>query len=115
METKRCYVLFLLLVSLGAIDMKAKEAKYPPLSEYMMDRDAEIALAKSAAPQTISDRATIRILTASGYQTVREGDNGFVCMVMRGFTVAPTFTPVQMRAIVDDSTLRAPSVSTRRL
>ena len=108
METKRCYALFLLLVSLGATGMKAQEAKYPPLNEYMMARDAEIALAKSAAPQAISDRATIRILTASGYQTVHEGDNGFVCMVMRGFTVAPTFTPVRMRAMVDDSKLRAP-------
>src|SRR5260370_7738003 len=88
--------------------MRPQGAKSPPLSEYMMARDAEIALAKSAAPQAISDRATIRILTASGYQTVHEGDNGFVCMVMRGFTVAPTFTPVQMHAIVYDSKLRAP-------
>jgi hypothetical protein len=88
--------------------MNAQEPKYPPLSEYMMARDAEIALAKSAAPQSISDRATIRILTTSGYQTVHDGDNGFVCMVMRGFTVAPTFTSAQMRAIVYDSKLRAP-------
>ncbi len=43
------YVLFLLLVGLGATGMKAQEAKYPPPSEYMMARDAEIAL--SAAPQ----------------------------------------------------------------
>jgi hypothetical protein len=101
-------LLLLLLVGLCATGMKAQEAKYPPLSEYMMSRDAEIALAKSAAPQSISDRATIRVLTTSGYQTVHEGDNGFVCMVMRGFTGAPTFTPAQIRAIVYDSKLRAP-------
>ncbi len=98
MKMKRYqYVLFLLLVGLGATGMKAQEAKYPPLSEYMMARDAEIALAKSAAPQAISDRATIRVLTTSGYQTAHEGDNGFLCTVMRGFTVAPTFAPAQMR------------------
>jgi len=102
------YLLFLLLVGLGATGMKAQEAKYPPLSEYMMARDAEIALAKSAAPQAISDRATIRVFTTSGYQTAHEGDNGFLCMVMRGFTVAPTFAPAQMRPIVYDSKLRAP-------
>src|SRR5260370_2936708 len=107
-KRKGCFVFFLRGVRWGATGRKAQAAKYPPLSEYMMARDAEIALAKSAAPQAISDRATIRILTASGYQTVHEGDNGFVCMVMRGFTVAPTFTPVQMHAIGSDSQLPSP-------
>jgi hypothetical protein len=88
-ETKRCCVLLLLLVSLSATGLKAQEARYPPLSEYVMARDAEIALAKSAAPQAISDRATIRVLTTSGYQTAHDGDNGFLCMVMRGSTGAP--------------------------
>src|SRR5437899_3711315 len=101
-------VLILLLATLDVVPMLAQSPKYPPLSEYMMARDAEIALAKSAAPDYVSDHATIKVFTASGFQTVQEGDNGFVCMVMRGFTVAPTFTPVQMRAIVDDSKLRAP-------
>jgi hypothetical protein len=97
------------MVILGAAAMMAQEAKYPPLSEYKMDRDAEMALAKSAAPQAISDRATIRVLTKSGYQTAHEGDNGFVCMVMRGFTGAPTFTPVQIRAFITyDAKTRAP-------
>jgi hypothetical protein len=101
------YALFVLLVGLGATGMKAQETKDAPLSEYKMDRDAEIALAKSAAPQAISDRATIRILTRSGrYETVHGGDNGFVCIVMRG---APTFTPVQIRAFITyDAKTRAP-------
>ena len=97
------------LISLVAISVKAQEVRYPPLSEYMMDRDAEIALAKSAAPDDVSDRATIKVFTASGFQTAREGDNGFVCMVMRGFTGAPTFTPVQVRAYINyDAKTRAP-------
>lgn len=82
-------------------------AQYPPLSEYLMPRDAEIALARSAAPANISGRATIKVLTASGYQVAREGDNGFVCMVMRGWA-APTYTPSQFRNLVYDAKVRAP-------
>ena len=82
-------------------------AQYPPLREYMMERDAEIALAKSAAPANISDRATVKVLTASGYEVVHQGNNGFVCIVMRGWA-APTYTPAQFRNLVYDATVRAP-------
>jgi hypothetical protein len=85
----------------------AQASKYPPLTDYMMPRDAEAALARSAAPASISERATIKLLTASGYQVAREGDNGFVCMVMRGWT-APTYTPAEVRELVYDATVRAP-------
>ena len=54
-----------------------------PLDEYLMDRDAEIALAKSAAPAPISNDATVLVLTKKGYQAAIEGKNGFVCMVER--------------------------------
>jgi hypothetical protein len=101
-------VLFTLFAAFGATGLFAQEMKYPQLSEYMMSQDAEVALAKSAAPQNISDRATIKVLTTTGYQVVHQGDNGFVCMVMRGFTGAPTFTPVQFRGLVYDSKTRAP-------
>jgi hypothetical protein len=66
----------------------AQQPKYPPMSEYTMPQVDEIALAKSAAPHEIADRATIEVLTTAGYQAVHQGDNGFVCMVMRGFTSA---------------------------
>jgi hypothetical protein len=107
-EKKYSYLLFL-LIGFAAINVKAQVGKYPPLSEYMMERDAEIALAKSAAPDYVSDRATIKVFTASGFQTALEGNNGFVCMVMRGFTGAPTFTPIQVRAYINyDAKTRAP-------
>jgi len=83
------------------------EAQYPPLDEYLMPQDAEIALAKSAAPATISASATIKVLTESGYQVVSEGDNGFVCLVMRGWS-APTYTPAQFLDLVYDPNVRAP-------
>lgn len=75
-----------------------------------MPQDVEIALAKSAAPDNISGRATIKFLTTSGFQVVREGDNGFVYIVMRG-SAAPTFTPPQIRDLVYDAKAPLPMVS----
>ena len=72
-----------------------------------MPQANEIALAKSAAPANISGRATIRLLTTSGYEVSQKGDNGSVCMVMRGFS-APTYTPAPFRNLVYDPTVRAP-------
>lgn len=98
-----------LVLVFSAIETLAQEMKYPPLSEYMMAQDAEVALAKSAAPADISDHATIKVFTSSGYRVVHQGDNGFVCIVMRGFTGAPTFTPLPVRAAITyDSKTRAP-------
>src|SRR5216684_3365225 len=97
-----------LLLSLQVGIVLGQETKYPPLSAYMMPRDAEIALAKSAAPANISDNATIKILTDHGFEGAHQGDNGFVCIVMRGFTGAPTFTPVQFRALSYDPSTRGP-------
>src|SRR5262249_1799901 len=54
-----------------------------------------------------SDRATIKVLTKSGYEVAQQGDNGSVCMVMRGFS-APTYSPVQFRNLVYDATVLAP-------
>ena len=85
----------------------AQRPTYPPLSAYLMPRDAEIALVQSAAPADISARATIKVLTTSGYQVAREGQNGFVCVVLRGWA-APTYTPAEIRALVYDPTVRAP-------
>ena len=65
-------------------------AQYPvmaPLEEYLIaDRDAEVALARTAAPPAISNDATILVLTRQGYQTAVEGKNGFVCFVDRSWS-----------------------------
>src|SRR5215510_13592449 len=90
------FVLTLALIPAGAF---GQQTKYAPLSEYMLLRDAETSLAKSAAPASISDHATIKTLTEHGYEVAQQGDNGWVCFVMRGFTGAPTFTPAEFRAI----------------
>jgi hypothetical protein len=66
--------------------------RYPqmaPLDQYLMpDRDAEIAMAKSAAPAAVSGNARILVLGKRGYETAVEGTNGFVCMVERAWMSA---------------------------
>jgi hypothetical protein len=104
---KQTLVLISLLAGLSGARVGAQASKYPPLSEYLMPRDAEVALARSAAPAGISGRATIKVLTTTGYQVAHEGENGFVCMVLRAWA-APTYTPAQFRDLVYDATVRAP-------
>jgi hypothetical protein len=60
--------------------------KMAPLAEYLMiDRDAEIRLAKTAAPPAISDHADVLVLLRTGYETAVHGTNGFVCVVERSW------------------------------
>jgi hypothetical protein len=70
--------------------MRGQDSKdsYPamaPLEQYLMDHDAEIALARSAGPASISRGAKILVLGRHGYETAVEGNNGFVCMADRGW------------------------------
>ena len=75
-----------LIISIGFLVPKAaaQSDKYPkmaPIGQYLMEKNAEIQLARSAAPDSISRDATIRGLGRQGYETAVEGKNGFVCMV----------------------------------
>lgn len=57
-----------------------------PIEDYLADHENdEIAIARSAAPAHISDEATVLVLQTSGYQEVRKGTNGFVCLVERSW------------------------------
>lgn len=67
---------------------QAVKTAYPsmaPVDQYMMERSAEIALARSAAPAAISKDAEVRVLTRNGYETAVHGTNGFVCLVERSW------------------------------
>ena len=66
-------------------DAKPKYPDMAPVEQYLMDRNAEIALARSAAPESLSRDATILVLGKHGYETAVEGKNGFVCAVERGW------------------------------
>jgi hypothetical protein len=68
----------------------AQDAKQPypamaPIEQYLMGRTAEIALARSAAPDAISHDASVVVLTPRGYETAVQGRNGWVCWVGRGW------------------------------
>jgi hypothetical protein len=72
----------------------AQDAKQPypnmaPNEQYLMDRDAEIALARSAAPDSISRDAEVLVLGRHGFEMAVKGKNGFVCIVKRSWTSAP--------------------------
>ena len=95
-----------LLLLLGASPAAAQHA-YPPLDAYLMPRDAEVALARSAAPPSIADHATVKVLTKTGFEVASRGSNGAVCLVMRGFS-GPTYTPAALRDLVYDASIRAP-------
>jgi hypothetical protein len=100
-----------LLVVLGAAHQAMAQnatTPYPkmaPIELYLMDRTAEITLARSAAPESVSHDATILVLGREGYETAVEGKNGngFVCMVGRGFAGPfdwPEFWSPKVRAAV---------------
>jgi len=67
-------------------DAKAAYPSMAPLDQYLMsDRNAEIALARSAAPESISRDAEVMVLGRHGYETAVKGKNGFVCLVERAW------------------------------
>jgi hypothetical protein len=97
---------------------QAQESKEPypsmaPLDQYLMsDRNAEIALARSAAPESISQDAEIMVLGQHGYETAVKGKNGFVCMVWRSWTAGtddPDFWNPKLRGPICLNALAARS------
>jgi hypothetical protein len=65
------------------------QGAYPamaPLDQYLIsDEKSEIALARSAAPASISDGAEVMVLDREGYKTAVKGSNGFLCIVERSW------------------------------
>ena len=85
---KRIILGFLLGMAWQAIAQNA-QTPYPnmaPIEQYLMERSSEIALARSAAPESISRDAEVMVLGRHGYETAVQGKNGFVCMVERSWT-----------------------------
>src|ERR1700745_4065726 len=86
-----CLVVAVVCAFAVSLQMRSQDPKTPypsmaPVDQYLMpDRDAEIALARSAAPDAIARDATILVLGRHGYETAVKGKNGFVCVVERGW------------------------------
>ena len=99
---------FALAVALSAAwPEQAQDTKTPypsmaPIEQYLMaNRNSEIALARSAAPESISRDAEVLVLGGHGYETAVKGKNGFVCIVQRSWTAGtddPEFWNPKLRA-----------------
>jgi hypothetical protein len=95
------YALAFLLGAIGSAGAEDAKATYPamaPLAQYQMASVAdETALARSAAPTSISRDAEVLALGSHGYETAVKGKNGFVCLVERswaaGFDDAEFWNP----------------------
>jgi hypothetical protein len=80
---------FSLIFEIAAVRAQESSHPYPrmaPVEEYLMtDRDAEIDLARTAAPEAISRNATVLVLGRHGFETAVKGSNGFACLVERSW------------------------------
>src|ERR1700676_2307503 len=83
---------FALVVMLGAAwEAKAQDTKIPyprmaPIDQYLIaGRNAERAMARSAAAKAISGDAEVLVLGGHGYETAIKGKTGFVCVVERSW------------------------------
>jgi hypothetical protein len=85
-----CAALMVLLASCAsAYGQEPASSPYPtmaPISQYLMPRAAEIRIARSAGPKSISAHAEVLVLTKSGYAVAAKGSNGWVCLVGRMWT-----------------------------
>jgi hypothetical protein len=91
----KTYALLSFLVVVGIVRSSlAQEEKKPtpypvmaPVEQYRIaNRDDEIALARSAAPPSVSANAEVLVLGSRGYESVVKGKNGFTCFVERSWT-----------------------------
>src|SRR6266446_7329099 len=112
----------LLVVLATAYQAMAQDAKttYPsmaPIEQYLMDRTAEIALARSAAPESISGDAEVLVLRRHGFETAVKGKNGFACIVERSWTSAadPDFWNPKVRTPICWNAAAARSVLVRNI
>jgi hypothetical protein len=73
-----------------------------PIAQYRISvREDEIALARTAAPPSISADAEVLVLGDRGYETAVKGKNGFVCFVERSWDAGfddPQFWNPKLRA-----------------
>jgi hypothetical protein len=78
------------------VQAEAHSDSYPqraPIEEYLIkDRGAEISMARSAAPESISRDATVLVFGKDGYETAVQGKNGFTCLVERSW-MSPMDSP----------------------
>ena len=101
MKAVICGLGFALCCLSSASGAKPAAPGMAPLAQYLIPRDAEIALARSAAPNAIAKDAEVMVFTTTGFQRAVKGTNGFVCLVARSWSAGfgdPNFWNPQVRA-----------------
>ncbi len=85
----KSFALVVLVCMAWHANAQGAKAAYPemaPLDQYLIaDSSSEVALARSAAPASISDGAEVMVLGRDGYKTEVKGSNGFLCIVERSW------------------------------
>src|SRR3989304_3004851 len=100
-------IALLAILGLGSSEVTVGQAEKPrPVFDFSLPREERINLAESAAPPAISGSATIYVLERSGYEKVREGTNGFTCLVDRQ-------TPLNQEPTCFDAEGSATTLATR--
>lgn len=74
---------FVLLAAASQIAAFAQSEMPKPAYDFSLPREDRIKLAESAAPAEVSGQATVYLLERTGYVKVRDGVNGFSCIVDR--------------------------------
>ena len=78
---RRLIMAGLLVCGVQAVYAQSEMPK--PTYDFSLPREERIKLTESAAPPEISGKATVYLLEPSGYVKIREGTNGFSCLVDR--------------------------------
>ncbi|MFZ0320295.1 MAG: hypothetical protein WAL56_14325, partial [Candidatus Sulfotelmatobacter sp.] len=87
--TKTTFAILLAVTVVSASVADRDNSKEPTKEVHLVDastpHERQVELALSAGPTEVSSRATIYILGPKGYEKIREGTNGFSCLVERSF------------------------------
>jgi hypothetical protein len=67
----------------GQIPSRSPYPTRAPIAKYLMPRAAEIEMARSAAPASLSANAEVLVMNKTGYEVAVAGTNGWVCIVGR--------------------------------
>jgi hypothetical protein len=95
---------FIVLAMAKQAPAQSASATYPKMAEidqYLMTQEAEVGLARSAAPESTATDADVLVLGRHGYRTASKGRNGFVCLVQRFWSAGlddPDFWNPKLRA-----------------
>jgi hypothetical protein len=87
MKTTASAALAIVFLSSAAASANSHYASMAPIEKYLMPTaSAEVALARTAAPASVSAHAQVLVLTKTGYVVGAKGSNGWVCFVERMWT-----------------------------